>query len=119
MISDFTKWQEVYTGVFYSSRDTCYRYPIPEIFPLINNPTNTLLVGCFSNSVKPNWKIAGWLHQIVPLPFKDSYLKENKCLLNKYNLIELSVSDISGFKISFQPVTWLDDLTLTISIFTQ
>ncbi|NET72517.1 MAG: hypothetical protein F6K62_16790 [Sphaerospermopsis sp. SIO1G2] len=119
MFNDFTKWQEVYSGTFFSTFDSCNRrIAIPEIFPAINNPTNNLLVGCFSTSAQPSWKVAGWFYQIVPFPFKDGYLFSQQCFLQKYNLIQVPTTGLDPFKISFQPRRWLDDITLKISLFT-
>lgn len=118
MLNDFTKWQEVFSGSYRATRDQCGRsVAIPEIFPLIANPTNKMLVGCFAQEYGSNWINAGYLYQIIQLPFKSSYSYEHKCLLNKFNFIDLPV--IGDFQISFKPMTWLNDITLRISIFTE
>jgi hypothetical protein len=118
-LNDFTKWEEVFIGSYQATRDQCgRRVAIPEIFLPIVNPTNTLLIGCFSQSASSSWSLAGWFHQIIDLPFKSSYGDEKKCLLNRYNLVSFP-SEIGSFKTSFKPVYWLDDITLRVSIFKQ
>jgi len=110
MINDFTRWRMIYTGNFQESRDSCRRYPIPEIFPVISPTSTTLLISCSSSK---NWNLAGWLNQIIPLPFKPSYHYSHKCLLRN-NLVILP--DLgSEFKLSFSPISWLPDLKLEIS----
>lgn len=111
MINNFNNWVDIFSGTYQSSYQ-CNKVPIPEI-PLIINPTNKILVGCFSQSAPSHWSLAGWIYQIIPLPFKSFVAHKEKCLLNKYNFIELP--EIPDFKISFKPVYWLNDITLKIS----
>ncbi|AFZ59382.1 hypothetical protein H6G54_00795 [Anabaena cylindrica FACHB-243] len=113
MLTDFTQYEEVFAGVYTSTKNGCYRVQIPEIFLPIINPTQVLLIGCFSQSASDSWSLAGWVHQIIKLPFKDSYLEEKKCLLGRHNLIIFSTT--VDFTLSFKPVRWLDDIQLKVS----
>ncbi len=110
MLDDFAKWSMIYSGQFQETRNTCNRFPIPEIILPLTNPIGlNLIVFCKSSNGR---NLAGYLNQVILLPFRPVYTFSQKCLLRN-NFVQLP-SIAQEFTLRFTPAYWLSDIQIEV-----